>query len=172
MSASDSLEGRSALQAHCAQLDTALRLLRELPQVYLTEKCVFDRGNGRVANKRGAICTLRCCGQQLDQKCNKTARRTVVDAVRFLRAKVEESHGVGRCISSPQETMTLTATTDLGSAAPRHTDAFAAMMSRPVAQQQARRKLKAAEQLVETCTAQELDVQRRLREVSKQLHCF
>ena len=30
----------------------------------------------------------------------------------------------------------------------------------------------AAEQLVETCTAQELDVQRRLREVSKQLHCF
>ena len=172
MSASDSLEGRSALQAHGDQLDTELRLLRELPQVYLTEKCVFDRGNGRVANKRGAICTLLCCGQQLDQKCNKTACRTVVDAVRFLRAKVEESHGVGRCISSPQETMTLTATTDSGSAAPRHTDAFAAMMSRPVAQQQARRKLKAAEQLVETCTAQELDVQRRLREVSKQLHCF
>jgi uncharacterized protein (DUF3084 family) len=46
------------------------------------------------------------------------------------------------------------------------------MMSCPVAKQQARRKLMAAEQLVETCTAQELDVQRRLREVSKQLHCF
>ena len=113
-----------------------------------------------------------CIRDRLDQKCNETACPTVVDAVRFLRAKVEESHGVGRCISSPQEIMTLTATTDSGSAAPRHTDAFAAMMSRPVAKQQARRKLKAVEQLVETCTAQELDVQRRLREVSKQLHCF
>ena len=72
MSASDSLEGRSALQAHGDQLDTELRLLRELPQVYLTEKCVFDRGNGRIAKKRVAICSLRCCGEQLDQKskCN------------------------------------------------------------------------------------------------------
>ena len=69
--ASASLELRSALQAHGDQLDTELRLLRELPQVYLTEKCVFDRGNGRIANKRGAICCLLCCGeQQLDQKCN------------------------------------------------------------------------------------------------------
>ena len=40
------------------QLDTELRLLSELPQVYLTEKCVFDRGNGHIANKRGAICSL------------------------------------------------------------------------------------------------------------------
>jgi len=53
--ASASLELRSALQAHGDQLDTELRLLSELPQVYLTEKCVFDRGNGRIANKRGAI---------------------------------------------------------------------------------------------------------------------
>ena len=102
MSASDSLEVRSALQAHGDQLDTELRLLRELPQVYLTEKCVFDRGNGRIANKRGAICSLRCCGEQLDQKskCNdfsgERACPTVVDAVRFLRAKVENCHGVGR----------------------------------------------------------------------------
>ena len=68
--ASASLELRSALQAHGDQLDTELRLLRELPQVYLTEKCVFDRGNGRIAKKRVAICSLRCCGEQLDQKCN------------------------------------------------------------------------------------------------------
>ena len=102
MSASDSLEVRSALQAHGDQLDTELRLLRELPQVYLTEKCVFDRGNGRIAKKRVAICSLRCCGEQLDQKskCNdfsgERACPTVVDAVRFLRAKVENCHGVGR----------------------------------------------------------------------------
>ena len=105
--ASASLELRSALQAHGDQLDTELRLLRELPQVYLTEKrvsTVFDRGNGRIANnnKRGAICSLRCCGEQLDQKskCNdfsgERACPTVVDAVRFLRAKVENWHGVGR----------------------------------------------------------------------------
>jgi len=106
--ASASLELRSALQAHGDQLDTELRLLRELPQVYLTEKCVFDRGNGRIAKKRVAICSLRCCGEQLDQKskCNafsgERACPTVVDAVRFLRAKVENCHGVigrSRCIS-------------------------------------------------------------------------
>ena len=104
--ANASLELRSALQAHGDQLDTELRLLSELPQVYLTEKCVFDRGNGRIANKRGAICCLLCCGEQLDQKCNdlsgERACPTVVDAVRLLRAKVEKSHGVGRCISCPQ----------------------------------------------------------------------
>ena len=107
MSASASLELESALQAHGDQLVTELRLLNELPQVYLTEKCVFDRGNGRIdANKRGAICRLLCCGKQLDQKCNdllgERACPTVVDAVRLLRAKVKKSHGVGRCISCPQ----------------------------------------------------------------------
>ena len=98
MSASASLELESALQAHGDQLATELRLLNELPQVYLTEKCVFDRGNGRIINKRGAICCLLCCGEQLDQKCNdlsgERACPTVVDAVRLLRAKVEKSHGV------------------------------------------------------------------------------
>ena len=49
MSAIASLELESALQAHGDQLATELRLLNELPQVYLTEKCVFDRGNGRIA---------------------------------------------------------------------------------------------------------------------------
>ena len=98
MSASASLELESALQAHGDQLATELRLLNELPQVYLTEKCVFDPGNGRdrIANKRGAICRLLCCGKQLDQKCNdlsgERACPTVVDAVRLLRAKVEKSH--------------------------------------------------------------------------------
>ena len=96
MSASASLELESALQAYGDQLATELRLLNELPQVYLTEKCVFDRGNGRIANKRGAISCLLCCGKQLAQKCNdlsgERACPTVVDAVRLLRAKVEKSH--------------------------------------------------------------------------------
>ena len=104
MSASASLELESALQAHAGdQLATELRLLNELPQVCVTEKCVFDRGNGRIANKSDAICCLLCCGKQLDQKCNdlsgERACRTVVDAARLLRAKVEKSHGVARCIS-------------------------------------------------------------------------
>ena len=106
MSASASLELESALQAHGDQLATEPHLLNELPQGYLTEKCVFDRGNGRIANKRGAICCLLCWGKQLDQKCNdllgERAGPTVVDAVRLLRAKVKKSHGVGRCISCPQ----------------------------------------------------------------------
>ena len=108
MRASASMELESALQAHGDQLATELRLLSELPQVYLTEKCVFDRGHGRIgiANKRGAICCRLCCGKQLDQKCNdlsgERACPTVVDAVRLLRAKVEKSHGVGRWISCPQ----------------------------------------------------------------------
>ena len=53
------LELESALQAHGDQLATELRLLNELPQVYLTEKCVFDRGNCRIANKRGWSCLLK-----------------------------------------------------------------------------------------------------------------
>ena len=69
------MELESALQAHGDHLATELRLLNELPQVYLTEKCcVFDRGNGRIANKRGAICCLLCCGKQLDQKRAMTSR--------------------------------------------------------------------------------------------------
>ena len=102
------MELESALPAHGDQLDTELRLLSELPQVYLTEKCVCGRGNGRIANKRGAICCLLCCGKQLDQKCNdlsgERAYPTVVDAVRLLRAKVEKTEESlsRKCISCPQ----------------------------------------------------------------------
>ena len=105
------MELQSALQAHGDQLDTELRLLRELPQVYLTEKCVFDRGNGRIANASavpaavsGAVASSWT--RTRSGKCNdfsgERACPTVVDAVRFLRAKVENCHGVigrSRCIS-------------------------------------------------------------------------
>ena len=57
----------TALSEHGKQLLEELRLLDAMPQVKLTNACVFDRGNGLVANKRGVICMLRCCGGQLDQ---------------------------------------------------------------------------------------------------------
>ena len=60
----------TALSEHGEQLLEELRLLDAMPQVKLTGACVFDRGKGRVANKRGVICVLRCCGGQIDQKCN------------------------------------------------------------------------------------------------------
>jgi len=99
MSASASLELESALQALGDQLATELRLLNELPQVYLTEKCVFDRGNGRAfalqTSGSGVPSVVSCAvasSYELDQKCNalsgERACPTVVDAVRLLRAKV------------------------------------------------------------------------------------
>ena len=94
MNASASLELRSAVQAHDDQLDTELRLLSELPQVYLTEKCVFDRGNGRIANKRGAICCLLCCGKQLDQKCNDLSGERAYPTVDCGRCRsISQSQG-------------------------------------------------------------------------------
>ena len=44
------------------ELAEALKELRELPQVVLTESSVFDRAvpRGSVAQKRGVICKLLC----------------------------------------------------------------------------------------------------------------
>ena len=105
MSASASLELESALSKHMVTSSPLSCAFSMSCRRSLTEKCVFDPGGGRIANTRGAICRLLCCGKQLDQKCNdlsgERACPTVVDAVRLLRAKVEKSHGVG-CISYPQ----------------------------------------------------------------------
>ena len=43
----------TALSEHGEQLLEELRLLDDMPQVKLTNACVFDRGNGHVANKEG-----------------------------------------------------------------------------------------------------------------------
>lgn len=67
-----------------------LRCLNDMPQVKLTEKCIFDRAKppGTVANERGVVCRLLCCGGQLDVKCNDSAgemaRPTFVEAARRL----------------------------------------------------------------------------------------
>ena len=62
----------AALAAHGEALAAELRALADMPQVKLTPASVFDRAKlpGSIAQKRGVICKLRCCGCQLDQKCN------------------------------------------------------------------------------------------------------
>lgn len=85
-----------------------LKLLEQLPQVKLTTNAVFDRAvpAGSVAQKRGVICKLLCCGTQLDVKCNDLsgdrACPTLATAARFLRAKVIEKHGSAACLEKAQ----------------------------------------------------------------------
>ena len=84
----------AALAAHGEALAAELRALDDMPQVKLTPASVFDRAKppGSIAQQRGVICKLRCCGRQLDQKCNDltgdAACPTHVEAARLLRAKV------------------------------------------------------------------------------------
>ena len=55
----------AALAAHGEALAAELRALDDMPQVKLTPASVFDRAKppGSVAQQRGVICKLRCCGQ-------------------------------------------------------------------------------------------------------------
>jgi hypothetical protein len=63
------------------------------------------RISGSVAQQRGVICRLRCCGHPLDQKCNDltgdAACPTHVEAARRLRAKVAKQHVLGSGQSRP-----------------------------------------------------------------------
>ena len=99
----------AALQAGGEQLVAELRLLDAMPQVKLTNSSVFDRAKppGSNAQKRGVICALRCCGGQLDQKCNDKlgtdACPTHADAARLLRAKVTTRHGSVECVERAQQ---------------------------------------------------------------------
>ncbi|KAL1519898.1 hypothetical protein AB1Y20_023387 [Prymnesium parvum] len=101
----------NALDEHGDSLADELRVLSEMPQVRLTAKAVFDRAvpKGSVAQKRGVICKLLCCGGQLDQKCNdlkgEKACATVVDAVRLLRQKVIAKHGNESCEMKAKESL-------------------------------------------------------------------
>ena len=95
---------RGARRGQGEALAAELRALDDMPQVKLTPASVFDRAKlpGSIAQKRGVICKLRCCGCQLDQKCNEltgdTACPTHVEAARRLRAKVAEQHGSAACL--------------------------------------------------------------------------
>ena len=99
----------AALAAHGEALAAELRALDDMPQVKLTPESVFDRAKlpGSIAQKRGVICKLRCCGCQLDQKCNEltgdAACPTHVEAARRLRAKVAEQHGSAACLEKAEQ---------------------------------------------------------------------
>ena len=99
----------AALAAHGEALAAELRALDDMPQVKLTPASVFDRAKlpGSIAQKRGVICKLRCCGCQLDQKCNEltgdAACPTHVEAARRLRAKVAEQHGSAACLEKAEQ---------------------------------------------------------------------
>ena len=70
-------EVAAAIEAGGEELLCELRALEALTQVRLTQGCVFDRAkpSGSVAQKRGVICKITCCGGQLDVKCNDKNRR-------------------------------------------------------------------------------------------------
>ena len=99
----------AALAAHGEALAADVRALDDMPQVKLTPASVFDRAKlpGSIAQKRGIICKLRCCGCQLDQKCNEltgdAACPTHVEAARRLRAKVAEQHGSAACLENAEQ---------------------------------------------------------------------
>ena len=101
----------AALAAHGEALAAELRALDDMPQAKLTPASVFDRAKppGSVAQQRGVICRLRCCGKPIDQKCNDrtgdAACPTHVEAARMLRSKIAEQHGSAACRAKAEQTL-------------------------------------------------------------------
>ena len=99
----------AALEAHGEALAAEMQALEDMPQVKLTPASVFDRAKpaGTKAQQRGVICQLRCCGGQLDRRCNDLtgdkACPTHVEAARMLRAKVVEKHGSEECAAKARQ---------------------------------------------------------------------
>ena len=148
----------AALSKHGEALAEELRLLGDMPQVHLTPGCVFDRATpkGSLANKRGVICRLLCCGGQLDSKCNyqtgEKGRPDFVAATKDLRAKVAKHHGSESCAQKGRQAKAASAS---GSTAPPG-NLFAAIMSAQIARQHASAAGVDAEELgdvVHTCAA-------------------
>ena len=63
---------QAAMAADGEALAAELGLLEAMPQVRLLPSGIFDRAKpvGSRAQLRGVLIALRCCGGQLDQKCN------------------------------------------------------------------------------------------------------
>ena len=84
----------AALAAHGEALAAELRALDDMPQVKLTPASVFDRAKppGSIAQQRGVICKLRCCGRQLDgpEVQRPDGRRRVPDARRGCEAAASQ----------------------------------------------------------------------------------
>lgn len=145
-----------------------IRKLEELPQVALSSQPWFDRARppGSVAQKRGAICRVRCCGVQVDQKCNNLAGDgacpTILDAVKLLRVKVLSKHGSPACYEK------LLAITPIASSSPsRKADALATLMAGQLRLQRARLALRDAEQLAARRRAEALEASVQLEQVCR-----
>ena len=150
----------AALAAHGEQLLAELQLLSELPQVRLTAAAVFDRAKprGSVAQQRGVICKLTCCGGQLDVKCNDRsddrACPTHVEAAQRLREKVLAQHGSPSCLERARRAA------EGASASAPPANAFAQMLGAQVALQRAATALTRAEQRLEAARAHEAEAAR------------
>lgn len=138
----------AALAAHGEALAAELRALDDMPQAKLTPASVFDRAKppGSVAQQRGVICRLRCCGKPIDQKCNDrtgdAACPTHVEAARMLRSKIAEQHGSAACRAKAEQTL---AEEGSGSSGPVES-AFSVMMGAQLVRQRAGSELMQAEE--------------------------
>ena len=151
----------AALEAHGEALAAEMSALEEMPQVKLTASSVFDRATppGTKAQLRGVICKLRCCGRQLDMKCNDLtgdrACPTHVEAARMLRAKVVEKHGSEECVAKARQ--------NLAEEGGEQT-AFSVMMSAQLGRQRADSELKQAEAELQSLQSKVAAAERRLEE--------
>ena len=156
----------AALAAHGEALAAELRALDDMPQVKLTPASVFDRAKppGSIAQQRGVICKLRCCGRQLDQKCNDltgdAACPTHVEAARLLRAKVAKQHGSDACLAKAQQKL---AEEGSGSSGPMHS-AFSVIMGAQLARQRAGSELMQAEDELQSLRSKVAAAEKRLEE--------
>ena len=138
----------AALAAHGEKLAAELRALDDMPQAKLTPASVFDRAKppGSVAQQRGVICRLRCCGKPIDQKCNDrtgdAACPTHVMAARMLRSKIAEQHGSAACLAKAKQKL---AEESSGSSGPAKS-AFSVMMGAQLVRQRAGSELMQAEE--------------------------
>jgi hypothetical protein len=164
-------ETEAALKAGGEALLSELSLLSEMPQVIPTDKSAYDRAKppGSVAQLRGVQFRLRCCaGAPLVRKCNDIfgdkACPTVLEAARYLRAKVEKEHGSEACVAKAREKLTAEGSSGAASTEqPRN--AFAVMLGARLAIQRAQSAVKSAEQAADERRADALEANKRLEQV-------
>ena len=145
---------QAAMAADGEALAAELGLLEAMPQVRLLPSGIFDRAKpvGSRAQLRGVLIALRCCGGQLDQKCNDygtenpKACPSHVEAARILRAKVELKHGSAECQAKAHEALAAEAADAASSSTPPAARTVAHLMANQFAIQNAHRQLKAAQQ--------------------------
>ena len=163
----------AALAAHGEALAAELRALDDMPQAKLTRASVFDRAKppGSVAQQRGVICKLRCCGRQLDQKCNDlmgdAACPTHVEAARRLRAKVAEQHGSAACLAKAEQKLAEEGSGSSGTVE----SAFSVMMGAQLVRQRAGSELMQAEEDLQLLRSRLAAAEERLEAAQVEARC-